>query len=350
MWYAWSLILGDEMTIGGFVAFTAYVGYLTGPMGRIAGLFSSIQQASISISRMFEYLDTSVEQDPTASYEPAPAIRTVLGGPISLRGVTCEYEPGRRVLDALDVVIPEGEVTAIVGASGAGKSTLLRLIPRLVEPSSGTVSIGSNDVRAISLSDLRRQVAVVWQEPFLVRGTLRENLLLGEASADPGRLDEVLHICQLDEMACQLPGGLDSPIAEWGASLSGGQRQRVALGRALMRDTRILLLDESMANIDAASEDIVLRKLLAFCRGRTVVLVTHRLSAAVRANRVCVMEHGRMVAAGEPSELTLTDAAFRRVMMSGTGGRVGVSSEGPVASAGREVVTRETRARAREGT
>ncbi|MCU0617109.1 MAG: ABC transporter transmembrane domain-containing protein [Gemmatimonadaceae bacterium] len=315
-WYAWSLILDGELTLGAFIAFTAYLGYLTSPISRLTGLFLSLQQSSVSLGRMFEYLDLPTEQNPASSFRHEPAAHTTPQGDLSFREVCFAYDGRRPALIDVDLTLPRGSMTAIVGPSGSGKSTLLRLVPRLVEPSSGIVTIGGKDVRLFPLADLRRQIAIVWQEPFVMRGTLLENLLLGNPEASRARAEEAIAACELTTLVEQLPKGLDSPTAEWGATLSGGQRQRLSIARALIRDTSILLLDEAMSNIDAETEEAILSNLRTRFTDRTIVLVTHRLAAAARADRVCLIEDARIVGIGSSLELSETSPSYARMLAS----------------------------------
>jgi ABC-type bacteriocin/lantibiotic exporter with double-glycine peptidase domain len=322
-WFAWTLILSGDLTLGAFVAFTGYLGYLTGPVARLAALFGSFQQSAVALGRMFEYMDLPLEQDPTSCYRQPPVIRTRSCGDIGFRDVSFAYEGARSTLEGVTVTLPRECMTAIVGPSGSGKSTLLRLVPRLIEATRGVVTLDGVDLRAIPISELRRQVATVWQEPFVMRGTFRENLLLGNADAKQSTVDAAIDTCQLTELVESLPAGLDTPIAEWGATLSGGQRQRLSIARALIRETPILLLDEAMANIDSETEESIIASLRMRYPHQTVVLVTHRLASAACADHVCVVEGGRVVGMGSALELSVSSPAYAR-MLASAGSPVGV--------------------------
>ena len=316
--FAWTLILRQEMTLGDYVAFAAYVGYLTTPLTQITSLFSDFQQSAVSLGRMFEYLDMAPEQDPAQAYAPPPPVQTVIAGDIRMRGVSFGYAPGKEVLHGVDVHFPRGRVTSIVGPSGAGKSSLLRLIMRLEEPDGGEVAIDGAPVSALSLADLRRQMAVVWQEVTLLQGTLWDNLTLGVDDPSRTRVDEAVRLCRLDALVRELPRGYDTSVAEWGATLSGGQRQRVALARAIVRDTPVLLLDEATSNVDMQTETEILRDMFARMEGKTVVFVTHRVSTASLADQIVVVEAGRVVAVGPHAELIEESETYRR--LHGAGG------------------------------
>lgn len=312
-WLAWTLIIRQEMTLGSYIAFTAYVGYLTGPVTQIVSLFASFQQAAVTLGRMFEYLDEVPEQDPVDSHEAIPLVVTALSGAIRLEKVSFSYSPGVPVLERLDLRFEKGEVTAIVGPSGAGKSTLLRLLNRIDEPDEGRILFDEEPAQSIALRDLRRQIAVVWQDVQLVRGTVWDNLVLGIDPPPREAVESVVRVCQLDTFIRGLPDGFDSPIAEWGASLSGGQRQRMAIARAVLRDAPILLLDEPTSNLDVETEVDLLRGLLGALRGRTVIFTTHRITNTEFADRVLMLEAGRLAGDGTHQELLERSEGFRRM-------------------------------------
>lgn len=312
-WYAWRLILAGEMTIGDYIAFTAYIGYLYNPLTQLTGLISDFQQTAVSLGRMFEYLDLPVEQDPATAYEPPPEIRQRIHGDVRLRDVSFGYAEGKRVLHDVTLSIPRGTITAIVGPSGAGKSSLLRLITRMEEPTEGQVFLDDVPVQSISLPDLRRQVTVVWQEVSQVQGTIWDNLTLGAGEVPRAVVDDAVRICRLDGLLQELPQGYQTSVAEWGATLSGGQRQRMALARALIRDTPVLLLDEATSNVDMQTEGDLLRDLFARLRGRTVVFVTHRVSTAALADQIVVVERGRVVGTGTHDALMADCETYRQL-------------------------------------
>lgn len=312
-WYAWTLILRQELSLGSFIAFTAYLGYLTGPLNQLALLFSNFQQAAVSLGRMFEYLDTPVEQDPIQAYVPALPIRQKIVGVVEFRNVSFAYDASRRVLHDISFTALPGQLTAIVGPSGAGKSSLLRLVSRMADPVDGLVLIDQTPVCNLELQDVRRQVAAVWQEFSVMRGTVWDNLTFGMPDASRKLVDDIVSICRLDEMIAALPDGYETPVAEWGASLSGGQRQRMAIARALVRDTPILLLDEPTANIDVQTEEDILRDLFARFQDKTVLFVTHRVATAKHADQVCVIQDGRLVAVGSPARIAEMGDTYREL-------------------------------------
>jgi ABC-type bacteriocin/lantibiotic exporter with double-glycine peptidase domain len=318
-WYAWTLIIHNEMTLGDYIAFTAYMGYLYNPLQQITGLFSDFQQMAVNLGRMFEYLDAPVEQDPAGAYLPPGPVTRVIEGDLRLRDVSFGYSPEKRVLHDVNLHFPRGTITSVVGPSGAGKSSLLRLITRMEEPDSGRLFIDGSAMTAMPLSDLRRQVSVVWQEFALMQGTVWENLTLGTPDATRAQVDDAVRLCRLDGLLASLPNGYDTNVAEWGATLSGGQRQRMAIARALVRDTPVLLFDEATSNVDMQTETEILRDLFARVEGKTVVFVTHRVQTATLADQICVIEAGRVMGVGTHADLMRDCDSYRRLYAGGAG-------------------------------
>ncbi|MGH7712158.1 MAG: ATP-binding cassette domain-containing protein, partial [Gemmatimonadaceae bacterium] len=203
---------------------------------------------------------------------------------------------------------------SIIGPNGAGKSTLLRLLVRMEEPQSGLIAIDGTPLSRYTLPDLRRQIAVVWQEYTLMRGTVWDNVTFGLPEVSFEAVEEAMRLCGLDALVRDLPAGYQTEVAEWGANLSGGQRQRIAIARALVRNTPIVILDEATSQIDVESERQLLRALCVRLRGRTVLFATHRLATAAVADRVLVLEHGRLTAQGTHEYLVTENDAYRRLM------------------------------------
>lgn len=316
-WYAWTLIVAGEMTLGTYIAFSAYMGYLYNPLQQITSLFSEFQQTAVNLGRMFEYLDMPVEQDPANAYTPPGEITHVVEGDVRLRDISFGYSAEKRVLHDVNLHFPLGTISAIVGPSGAGKSSLLRLITRMEEPDSGRVFLDGTPVETMPLTDLRRQVSVVWQEFALMQGTVWENLTLGTENPTRAAVDDAVRLCRLDTLIRELPDGYDTNVAEWGATLSGGQRQRMAIARALVRDTPVLLLDEATSNVDLQTENEILRDLFARVEGKTVIFVTHRVQTAALAHQICVVEAGRVVGVGAHAELMRDCDTYRTLVGSG---------------------------------
>ncbi|HYW08487.1 MAG TPA: peptidase domain-containing ABC transporter [Longimicrobium sp.] len=312
-WYGWTLILRGEMSLGDYIAFTAYMTYLYNPAQQLTGLFSDFQQTAVNLGRMFEYLDEPVEQDPSTSYVAAPAIVHAIEGDVRFRDVSFGYSAEKRVVHDLTLHFPRGQVTAVVGPSGAGKSSLLRLITRMEEPDAGRIFMDGVPIDGMTIPDLRRQVSVVWQEFSLMQGTIWENLTLGSPDASRARVDDAVRLCRLDGLIAELPNGYETNVAESGATLSGGQRQRMALARALIRDARVLLLDEATSNVDMQTETEILYDLFAHLKGKTVIFVTHRVQTAVLADNICVIQAGRVNSVGTHAELMRDSETYRQL-------------------------------------
>jgi ATP-binding cassette subfamily B protein len=312
-WYAWTLILRQEISLGDFVAFSAYMAALAGPVGRFADLFMSFQQSAVSLGRMFEYLDLKPEQDPERSYVPAPPVVRRARGDIVLSHVHFEYAPGRPILQDVSLRVEEGLITAIVGPSGAGKSSLLRLLGRMETPSAGTIHLGDTALVDMPLPDVRRQMSFVWQEFSVMKATIWENLTFGVSHIPRATVEAAVRACRLDALIASLPDGYETAVGEWGSTLSSGQRQRLMLARALVRDAPILILDEVTANLDIPTEREILQDVLSSVRGKTVVVVTHRVAAAAIADRVVLLDAGRVVVSGVHRHLIAENDAYRRM-------------------------------------
>jgi ABC-type bacteriocin/lantibiotic exporter with double-glycine peptidase domain len=319
-WYAWTLILRQEMTLGDYIAFTAYMGYLYTPLTQLTTLFSDFQQSAVNLGRMFEYLDLPVEQDPAQAYVPPEPVRHVVHGDVRVRDVSFGYSADKRVLHDVNVHFQRGTITAVVGPSGAGKSSLLRLLTRMEAPTSGQIFVDGVPVTDMSLPDLRRQMSVVWQEFSLMQGTIWDNLTLGADDPSQARVDDAVRLCRLDPLIASMPNGYATSVAEWGATLSGGQRQRMAIARALIRDTPLLLLDEATSNVDMATETEILRDLFSRLQDKTVIFVTHRVATAALADQICVIQAGRVVGTGTHGELMRDNETYRQ--LHGGGGAI----------------------------
>ncbi len=224
-------------------------------------------------------------------------------GEIEFRDVSFEYQSGQPVLSRINLRIAPGEKVAIVGATGAGKSTLISLVPRLYDPSSGAVLIDGGDIRNHSVPSLRAQISLVLQDSLLFSGTIRENIAFGRPDASDKEIVAAAVVANAAEFIDRLPDGYETPVAESGATLSGGQKQRIAVARAILRASPILILDEPTSGLDAASERTVIDALERAARGRTTLLIAHRLTTVRLADRIIVLEKGRIVEEGPHQEL-----------------------------------------------
>ena len=292
------LVIEGELTVGQLIAFNMLSSQVAAPILRLAQLWQDFQQVGISVERLGDILNTRTEMP--GSRMALPAIQ----GRVTFDNVGFRYRPDTaEVLAGIDLDISAGEVIGIVGRSGSGKSTLTKLVQRLYVPERGRVLIDGHDLALADPAWLRRQLGVVLQENFLFNRSIRENIALG----DPGMpLERVVHAAELagaHEFILQLPEGYDTRVGDNGAGLSGGQRQRIAIARALVANPRILILDEATSALDYESEHAVMRNMRAICQGRTVLIIAHRLSTVRMANRIIVIEKGRVVESGRHEEL-----------------------------------------------
>lgn len=319
-WLGWTFILDGSLTLGSYIAFTTYVGFLYDPLKKLVDQFAKFQQSSVSLWRMFEYLDETPEQDPRTAYtEPGP-VSTNLSGRIELDDVSFSYDEksfaddeDERVLDDVSLTVEPEETVAVVGPSGSGKTTLLRLLSALEPPDSGSIRLDGTPIGDLPLSDVRRQVMAVWQELTLFEGTIGSNLTLGLDDVSRAEMDRVTKLCQIHDLILDSDDGYETSVSEWGSSLSGGQRQRLVLARALLRPSPIYLLDEVTSNLDMETEAELLPKLFEELADRTVLFVTHRVESARHADRICVIEDGQIAGMGSHEALMATCDRYARL-------------------------------------
>lgn len=294
------LVIEGDITVGQLVAFNMLAGRVSGPVLRLAQLWQDFQQARISLDRLGDILNSPTE--PT--YNPNRTTLPDIKGQVEFDGVTFRYRPdGAEVLRRVNLVIPEGQVLGIVGPSGSGKSTLTKLIQRLYVPESGRVLVDGVDLAMVDPAWLRRQVGVVLQENLLFNRSVRENIALADPTMSMDRVIEAAKMAGAHEFILELTEGYDTIIDERGANLSGGQRQRMAIARALITNPRILILDEATSALDAESEEIIQNNLKKIAKGRTVIIIAHRLSAIKQASRIITVERGEITEDGTHAEL-----------------------------------------------
>ena len=292
-------VVAGERTTGEFMSFFTAMALTFQPIRRLSDLAGQWQVAEASLERIFTLLDTrpSGQRPVESRARPAP------GAPeIRFESVSFAY-PDRPVLENLSFTAEAGKVTALVGSSGAGKSTVFQLIAALIEPQAGRILIGGVDVQELSLADQRALLASVSQDAALFDETLRENLLLGRNDRDPARLAQVLADAEVTAFTAALPLGLDTPVGARGSALSGGQRQRVAIARALLAEAPVLLLDEATSALDTRTEAAVSAALARARSGRTTLVIAHRLSTVKGADKIIVLDHGRLVEEGTHDSL-----------------------------------------------
>jgi subfamily B ATP-binding cassette protein HlyB/CyaB len=294
-------VIAGEMTIGELIAFNMIAAQVVQPILRLSQLWQDFQQVQVSVARLGDILNAPTEPMPRNLLTlPPPA------GAIELRGVSLRYRPDAPdALRNISLSIAAGEVIGVVGASGSGKSTLTKAIQRLYSPQSGQVLLDGVDVAQLDPGWLRRQIGVVLQENILFNRSIHENIALGDPAAPRALVMQAARLAGADEFIAQLPQGYDTVIEERGANLSGGQRQRIAIARALATNPRILILDEATSALDYESERIIQRNMRAIVRGRTVVIIAHRLAAVRDCDRIVGMQRGEIVETGTHDQLLL---------------------------------------------
>ncbi|MFD7027169.1 ABC transporter ATP-binding protein [Streptomyces sp. NPDC059917] len=298
-----------QVTLGTFVAFSTYLAQLVGPVRMLAMILTVGQQARAGAERVFELIDTEpVIQDGTHAL-PADAPATV-----EFEDVRFGYDPERPVLDGFGLSIAEGETVALVGASGSGKSTVSLLLPRFYDTDHGTVRVGGHDVRELTFDSLRDAIGLVPEDSFLFSDTIRANIAYGHPDATEEQVLAAARAAQAEGFIEELPAGFDTKVGEQGLTLSGGQRQRIALARAILTDPRLLLLDDATSAVDARVEHEIHEALRAVMAGRTTLLIAHRRSTLALADRIAVLDHGRLSDIGTHEELERRSALYRRLL------------------------------------
>jgi subfamily B ATP-binding cassette protein HlyB/CyaB len=269
------------------------------PIMRMAQMWTDFQQTGISMDRLGDILNTRTEVPPSNAAQLPP-----IKGRITLDQVSFRYRPeAAPVLHSVSLDVRAGEIIGIVGRSGSGKSTLTKLVQRLYVPEQGRLLVDGIDISLVDAAQLRRQIGVVLQDNFLFNRSVRENIAIGDPAAPLEAVMQAARMAGAHEFISELTEGYDTIVGEQGASLSGGQRQRIAIARALFSNPRILIFDEATSALDYESEAIIQRNMVAICRGRTVLIIAHRLSAVRHAHRIIAMEKGRIIEAGSHDEL-----------------------------------------------
>jgi len=311
LWEGGRLVLAGALTPGTLVAFLLYAAFIAGAIGSLAGFWSNLQEAAGAARRIFELLDHPVELSSPLRPRPLPK---PLRGRVSYEGVTFRYGPELpEVLKGIDLEIHPGETVALVGSSGAGKSTLASLLPRFYDVVGGRVTLDGVDVREVALRELRGKIGIVPQEPMLFGGTVRENLAYGNPSASLEEIREAARAAHADEFIRELPNGYNQMVGERGVTLSAGQRQRIAIARVMLERAPVLILDEASSALDAESEGLVQDALERLMEGRTTLVIAHRLSTVIRADRIVVLEDGRVEDQGSHGELLHRSDTYARL-------------------------------------
>jgi subfamily B ATP-binding cassette protein HlyB/CyaB len=310
LWVGAYAVMEGSLSIGQLIAFNMLAGRVSGPLLRVVQLWQEFQQAGISVARLGDLLNTKAEP----SYNPNRTVLPALNGRIGFENVTFRYRvDGPEILRRLSLTIEAGQVIGVVGRSGSGKSTIAKLIQRLYVPEAGRVLVDGVDLAQMDPAWLRRQIGVVLQENFLFNRSVRDNIALADPGLPMERVIEAAKLAGAHEFILELPQGYDTVVGEHGATLSGGQRQRLAIARALVSNPRILIFDEATSALDYESEAIVQANLARICKGRTVILIAHRLSTVRQADRIYVIEKGEIIEGGKHSELLQLNGYYAKL-------------------------------------
>ncbi|RLE84772.1 MAG: ABC transporter ATP-binding protein [Thermoprotei archaeon] len=309
LWAGGGMVVQGAISIGDLVAMTLYVGMMTWPFIAL-GFFTVMYARSMAaLSRVFELLDT----EPEVKEAPNAVPLEVRRGEVELRDVWFSYDGKKWILKGVSFKVRPGEVVAIVGPAGSGKSTLVQLIPRFYDPQRGAVLIDGVDVRRVKLESLRRQVGIVHQDIYVFPDTIRNNIAYGKPDASMEEIVRAAKLAKLHDFIKSLPQGYDTPVGERGVTLSGGQRQRLAIARTLLIDPKIIILDDSTSNVDAETEKAIYDAITKHFKGKTIIVITQRPSTMKLADRIIVLDGGRVVEEGRHEELLKKGGVYAKL-------------------------------------
>jgi ATP-binding cassette subfamily B protein len=306
IWYGGRLVIQGGLTLGELVAFTSYMSQLAGPVRTLGRLIPMLTEASASGQRIFEILDTEseVKESPNAVVLPAAE------GRVRFQDVSFAYFGRKTVLEDVNLEVAPGDVVALLGTTGSGKSTIINLIPRFYDVTRGVVTVDGYDVRDVTLSSLRDQIGIVLQETTLFAASVRENIAFGRPEATEDEIVAAAKAAQAHDFILEMPQGYRTRVGERGSTLSGGQKQRIAIARALLKDPRILILDDAMSSVDTETEQLIQKALERLMEGRTSFVIAQRLSTVRMADQILVLDKGRIVARGTHEELLQTSGLY----------------------------------------
>jgi ATP-binding cassette subfamily B protein len=310
-WYGGLQVIGNITSLGELVAFTMYLGMMTWPIMSIGFILTRYQRAMVSAQRIFEVLDTEpeVKESPDAIELPN------LAGSVRFEDVTFGYDSTKPVLKGLNLSVSPGEKVAIIGSTGSGKSTLIKLIPRFYDPQEGRILVDNYDIKHVKIESLRKRIGIVHQDVFLFPLSIRENIAYGKPNATQDEIEAAAKAARIHDFIKTLPQGYDTLVGERGITLSGGQRQRVAIARSLLIDPSILILDDSTSSVDADTEREIYEALKELVKNRTVFIITQRLSTLKLADRIVVIEGGKIVEDGKHEDLLKRPGAYAKLYM-----------------------------------
>ena len=300
------MVLDGELKVGELTAFVLYLSAFFAPIQQLVQLYNTYQSGQAAVAKLRELFATT----PSVAESADAVVLPPISGEIRLEGVAFGYEPGRPVLRNVDLTIGAGETFAFVGPTGAGKSTVAKLVTRFYDPDEGRVLVDGYDLRDVTIESLRRQLGVVPQEPFLFAGSVRDNIAFARPDATDDEIWDAIRAVGADELVERLPDGMSSPVFERGSSLSSGERQLLALARAFLAGPRVLVLDEATSSLDLRSETIIEHALDVVLEGRTAIIIAHRLSTAMRADRIAVIVDGGVAEIGSHDQLVAAGGRY----------------------------------------
>jgi ABC-type multidrug transport system fused ATPase/permease subunit len=309
IWYGGSLVINGQLTLGELVAFSTYLSQLVNPLRRVGVIIPAIAMAASAGERIFEILDAVSEVQDAPDAGPLPPVR----GHVRFEHVSFAYFGRHQVLRDISFEALPGQVIALLGATGSGKSTIINLIPRFYDATAGSITVDGCDIRRVTLNSLRDQIGIVLQETTLFAASIRDNIAFGSPHAGQEEIVAAARAAQAEEFIVDMPQGYDTPVGERGVTLSGGQKQRIAIARALLKDPRILILDDATASVDTETERLIQLALERLMRGRTSFVIAQRLSTVRMADLILVLDKGRIAARGTHEELLRTSGLYAEI-------------------------------------